>query len=219
MWIAHVPPYTNLNLEKLLGKFPQTSSPEKSKPRQDRGEKGHVALTVTNPKVSDEKKKVIWLMARQHSWETGTSWVAEGVLRFLLSSDPQAVRLRDNFVFKIFPMADPDGVARGGVRFNANGYDLNRNWDVADPKLMPEIAAQRKAVLDWVDSGRRIDLFLTLHNTEAEDYIQGPLSAGGPDVRELAGRFWKLLNETTAFHSPKGPRDSSQTTTPGMKGA
>ena len=175
-------------------------------------------LTVTNPGFPDEKKKVIWLMARQHSWETGTSWVAEGALRFLLSSDPQAVRLRDNFVFKIFPMADPDGVARGGVRFNANGYDLNRNWDAIDPKLMPEIAAQRKAILDWVDSGRRIDFFLTLHNTESEDYVQGPLSAGGPAVRELAERFWKLLNETTAFHSPKGPRDSSQTTTPGMKG-
>ncbi|MGH9426252.1 MAG: hypothetical protein ACRD2L_08115, partial [Terriglobia bacterium] len=98
------------------------------------------------------------------------------------------------------------------------GYDLNRNWDAVDPRLMPEIAAQRKALLDWVDSGRRLDFFLTLHNTVSEDYVMGPLSAGGPGVRELAERFSKLLNETTAFHSPEGPRDSGQTTTPAMRG-
>lgn len=218
MWIAHVPPYTNRNLENLLESFRKHPHLKRASVGKTVGSRDMLLLTVTNPKVADVKKKVIWLMARQHSWETGTSWAAEGALRFLLSSDPQAVRIRDNFVFKIFPMADPDGVARGGVRFNANGYDLNRNWDAVDPKLMPEIAAQRKAVLDWVDSGRRIDFFLTLHNTESEDYVQGPLSAGGPDVQELAERFWKLLNETTAFHSPKGPRDSSQSTTPGMKG-
>ena len=73
------------------------------------------------------------------------------------------------------------------MRFNANGYDLNRNWDTVDPRRMPEIAAQRKAILDWVDSGRRIDFFLTLHNTESEDYVAGPLSA------EVQG-FWGSLN-------------------------
>ena len=218
MWIAHIPPYTNQNLAKLLRSF--HSHPHLK--RETRGKtvesRDILLLTVTNPKVSDEKKRVVWLMARQHSWEAGTSWVAEGALRFLLSSEPQAVRIRDDFVFKIFPMADPDGVARGGVRFNANGYDLNRNWDAVDPRRMPEIAAQRKAIFDWVDSGRRIDFFLTLHNTESEDYIAGPLSAGGPGVRKLAERFSTLLNELTAFHSPKGPRDSGQTTTPAMKG-
>jgi hypothetical protein len=75
------------------------------------------------------------------------------------------------------------------VRFNANGYDLNRNWDAVDPRRMPEIAAQRKAILDWVDSGRRIDFFLTLHNTESEDYIAGPLSAGGPRFENSPNGF------------------------------
>ena len=48
--------------------------------------------------------------------------------------------MRDTTVFRIFPMADPDGVAAGRVRFNKNGYDLNRNWDTPDPSLMPEIS-------------------------------------------------------------------------------
>jgi hypothetical protein len=83
---------------------------------------------------------------------------------------------------------------------------------------MPEITAQRKAILDWVDSGRHIDLFLALHNTESEDYVEGPIEAGGAQVRALAARFQKLLDETGFFHSPKGPRNAGATTTPGMKG-
>jgi len=218
VWVARIAPYTNRDLEGLLDRFrkhPHLSEQVIGKTIEGRPMR---LLTVGNPKVPVASKKVIWLMARQHSWETGTSWVAEGALRFLLSSDERAARIRDAFTFKIIPMADPDGVARGGVRFNKNGYDLNRNWDTVDPKLMPEIHAQRKAVLDWVDSGNRIDLFLAMHNTESVDYIQGPVAAGGPRMEALAQRFWKLLDETTTFHSPGGPRDAPATTTEGMKG-
>ncbi|HKE04433.1 MAG TPA: M14 family zinc carboxypeptidase [Blastocatellia bacterium] len=118
-------------------------------------------LTITDESKPDTQKKVIWLMFRQHSWEAGSSWACEGALRFLLSADPITVQMRRTAIFKIFPLCDPDGVARGGVRFNANGFDLNRNWDAVDETKMPEIAAQRKAILDWVDAGRRVDLFLT----------------------------------------------------------
>ena len=122
--------------------------------------------TISDPAVPLGDKKTVWLMFRQHSWESGSSWAGDGAIRFLLSDDPAAVRLRREVVWKIFPMADPDGVERGGVRFNTNGYDLNRNWDVEGAELMPEIAAQRKAIADWLEAGRTVDLFLTLHNTE-----------------------------------------------------
>ena len=218
VWIARIPPYTNRDLETLLDGFRRHPHFRQETIGKTVDGKPILLLTVTNPKTPASAKKVIWLMARQHSWESGTSWVAEGALRFLLSGDAGAMRIRDQFVFKIIPMADPDGVARGGVRFNKYGYDLNRNWDTVEPKLMPEIWAQRKAVIDWVDGGNRIDLFLTLHNTETADYIEGPLSAGGPEVKALGQRFWKLLDEQTKFYSPRGPRDAAVSTTPGMKG-
>jgi hypothetical protein len=171
-------------------------------------------LTITSPQTPEANKKVIWLMARQHSWETGTSWVCEGALRFLLSDDAEAARIRDGYIFKVFPMADPDGVFRGGVRFNVHGYDLNRNWDTVDARLMPEIFSQRKAILEWVDGGHRLDLFLTLHNTESNEYVRGPSA-----VQPLAERFWKLLVDRTAFHSPEPPRgDRSGPSTPQAKG-
>ena len=89
-------------------------------------------------------------------------------------------------------MADPDGVEKGGVRFNRNGYDLNRNWDVNDAHRMPEIDAQRKAILDWRRAGNSIDLFFTLHNTETAEYLEGP---PGP----LAQAFFQALKEHTTF--------------------
>ena len=52
-------------------------------------------------------------MFRQHAWEAGSSWVADGAIRFLLSDAADAARLRDRAIFQIFPMADPDGVADG----------------------------------------------------------------------------------------------------------
>src|SRR4030095_6113124 len=100
-------------------------------------------------------KNVIWLMFRQHAWETGSSWAGEGAIRFLLSKEAESIRHEAKF--KIFPMADPEGVRRGNVRFNAAGFDLNRNWDVDDPVKMPEIAAQKQAILKWVDAGNRVD--------------------------------------------------------------
>jgi hypothetical protein len=136
----------------------------------------------------------------------------------LLSDEPAAIELRRRFLFKIFPMADPDGVANGRVRFNAHGYDLNRHWDTVDPETMPEIAAQRRAILEWIDAGRRIDLFLTLHNTESADYISAPLEAGGPSLRALAERLQVELERRTEFDDPRGPRESGLSTAPAQRG-
>jgi hypothetical protein len=214
VWIAHVPPYTNRDLTRLLRAY-------RNHPHLDRKSAGKTAhgrdiplLTVTNPSIDAREKKVIWLLFRQHSWETGSSWTGEGALQFLLSADPVASKMRDTTIFKILPMCDPDGVARGGVRFNVNGFDLNRNWDTPSEKLTPEIAAERKAILDWVDGGGRLDLLLTLHNTETNEYIDGP--PGG--FTELRDRLFKLLVDGTSFHPSRPPADSAVSTTPGKPG-
>jgi len=211
VWIAHVPPYTNRDLARLLDGFRGHQHLKREVAGRTARGREVLLLTVTNPAVAAAGKKVAWMMFRQHSWETGSSWVAEGALRYLLSADPAAQRLRDEVIFRIFPLADPDGVARGGVRFNAYGYDLNRNWDAVDTARMPEIAAQRKAVLDWVDAGRRIDLFLTLHNTETSEYLEGP------DVPVLR-RFYDALVAATTFAPTSPARVQPASTTPGKPG-
>ena len=213
LWIAHVPPYTTEHLRTLLGDL-----------RKQRGVRiESVGKTVQGrdiPLVSiNERSKnpVIWIMARQHSWETGTSHMMDAALRWLLSADGASVR--DQAAWKIFPMADPDGCARGGVRYNVHGYDLNRNWDNIDEKLMPEIAAQHRALLQWIDGGRKIDLFLTLHNQENTDHVEGLLTLGGPRFQQLGQALYDGLKQHTSFSSRlPGPRDSAASTTPGQQG-
>lgn len=216
VWIAHVPPYTTEHLRTLLAdlrKIPQARVESVGKTVRGR----EIPLITINDR--NDQRPVIWIMARQHAWETGTSHMIDAALRWLLSGDADARTLRESATWKIFPMADPDGCARGGVRYNAHGYDLNRNWDNVDPRLMPEIAAQRAALLKWIDSGRKINFFLTLHNQENTDHIEGLLTLGGEHFAQLGRRFYDSLKENTSFSSRlSGPRDSAASTTPGQKG-
>lgn len=195
MWIAHVPPYTNATLAALLASFRGNPHLDRQVIGRTVGGRDIPLLTITNSKIPETDKKGIWLMFRQHAWEAGSSWAGDGAIRFLLSSDPRAAGIRDRFIVKILPIADPDGVAAGTIRYNRNGYDLNRNWDTLDPVKMPEIAAQHKAVLDWVDGGHRIDAFLSLHNTEKGEYLEAPAA-----FHDLAARFFDRLKSTSTFN-------------------
>jgi murein tripeptide amidase MpaA len=213
MWIAHVPPYTNKDLDALLNGFRQSPFLQRQSVGKTVEGREMPLLTITNPKTPPDHKKVVWLMFRQHAWETGSSWAGEGAIRFLLSDDDRAAKIRDRVIVKIFPMADPDGVAHGGVRFNRNGYDLNRNWDTIDPAKMPEIAAQHKAVIDWIDSGHKVDFFLSLHNTETGEYLECPAA-----FRALGQKLLDTLKSTTTFNPTVPLRDQGETTTPGKPG-
>jgi len=211
LWIAHIQPYTTRDLQRLLDSA--TSSPHLRVEAIGKTAQGRdlLLLTVTDFARPDAGKKAVWLIARQHSWETGGSFVAEGAIRFVLSDDPEARRLRERVVFSFIPMADPDGVARGGVRFNGNGYDVNRHWaevDLRDPKYleaMPEIWYMKKAIVNYVKSARPIDLLLYLHNEEYNDWIGGPPTDDAA-YQKLAERFFDLLVKETTFDAAKDSR-------------
>lgn len=210
MWVAHQPPYTTARLEQLLANYQDDPQMRMHTIGESAEGKPLHLLTITNPDIPAEQKKVIWLMARQHSWESGTSWVMEGALQYLLdASEGQA--LLDKHIFQVMPMADPDGVARGGVRFNKFGHDLNRNWDLVKPEEMPEIYAQKTAIVNWLLQGNPIDVFLSLHNTEAADYVQGPDVPAGH-------KLWEHMSEHTSFKAEEGLRMMPATTTEGKPG-
>lgn len=217
VWVAHVPPYTGENLAKLIAAGKQARNFQVSKIGKSAMGRSLLQFTLTDRTAPDSDKKVLWLMARQHAWESGTSWMMEGAVRFLLSKDPAAARILNEYVFHFFPMADPDGVERGGVRFNTHGYDVNRNWDIDLPKRMPEIDALRRAVFQWVDGGRRVDLFIALHNTNS-DYIAGPLTAAEGRHRTMIDGIRDRLAKKTSFE-PEKTRDFAATVERGRMGA
>jgi hypothetical protein len=208
-WIAHVPPYTSQELGRLRGSAVKHPDFHEQIIGKTVGGRNLVLWTIASG-VEDKSKHTVWLMFRQHSWESGSSWVGEGAVRALLANE----NLRKTITWKILPFCDPDGVARGGVRFNSHGYDLNRNWDVVDAQKMPEITAQRNAVKTWLAEGHKISLFLSLHNTETGEYLEGPPA----DHRPLAERFFETLSKQTSFAPTTPLRFAAETTTAGKAG-
>jgi hypothetical protein len=208
VWIAHVPPYTPADLAKLLAdvsRHPHATVEVIGKTA--RGRDLHL-ITITDPDTPDDQKHSLWLQARQHAWEAGTSHVAEGALRFLTSDDSKSKDLRRQNVFRFTPMVDPDGCAEGKVRFNANGYDVNRHWDTVDLRhkefllTMPEIWYTKKAILAAAKSQPRgLDLLVNLHNTETNEYLE----TYARDDRSIATirRLHDLLTKNTTFDPSK----------------
>ena len=70
----------------------------------------------------------------------------KGVIDFLISNNPEAKTLRDNFVFKIIPMLNPDGVINGNYRCSLAGCDLNRRWKYPSPILHPTIYGAKSLI-------------------------------------------------------------------------
>jgi cytosolic carboxypeptidase protein 2/3 len=103
-------------------------------------------ITITsrsNPGVDQTErsiqKKGVVISARVHPGESNSSWMMKGVIDFLISDCKEARELRDNFVFKIIPMLNPDGVINGNYRCSLAGCDLNRRWKYPSPILHPTI--------------------------------------------------------------------------------
>ena len=55
----------------------------------------------------------VFLTGRVHPGESNSSWVMKGTIDYLLSSRSGAKNLRDQFIFKVVPMLNPDGVING----------------------------------------------------------------------------------------------------------
>lgn len=71
-------------------------------------------------------------------------------------------QLRRQFVFKLVPMLNPDGVARGHYRLDTQGLNLNRHYINPSPTEHPAIYAVRSLVLGLHDRASLI-LYLDLH--------------------------------------------------------
>lgn len=156
----------------------------------------------------------VWLYARQHPGETMTEWWMEGALDWL-TGPPDAAReaarqvLLDRATLHLVPNMNPDGSARGHLRTNAAGINLNREW--ADPSVerSPEVLCVRNA-MDLTGVAFAIDV----HGDEAIpanffagfDGIPGWTDAQGAKYDEFRRR---LAGHTPDFQTERGyPRAS-----------
>ena len=103
----------------------------------------------TNNNPNNKPKNGIVLFARQHPSETVGSWTLKGAMDFLMGESDEANYLRDNFIFKIIPMINVDGVICGNTRTSLSGCDLNRRWSNPNILLHPEIYSAKEIIIEF----------------------------------------------------------------------
>ena len=107
-------------------------------------------------------KPTIFISSRVHCGETIASFFLQGMFDFMAAFSPQAQVLLDNFVFKIIPLLNPDGVERGYWRNDTQGLNLNRVYSEPDPVRHPTIYACKAAIMHEYYK-QRLSVYVDLH--------------------------------------------------------
>ena len=109
-----------------------------------------------------KQKKALIISSRVHPGETGASYMMMGVLDYLLGPSVGAKRLRDNYLIKVVPMINIDGVVNGHTRTSLWGYDLNRCWQDPQRDVHP-VLFHLKWLIKSIQAERDVLLFVDLH--------------------------------------------------------
>jgi hypothetical protein len=122
--------------------------------------------TITDPHYSDSGKFKVYIIAQQHSCETIASFVTEGMIRFLLNeTDATAAAIRRNYIFKLIPIVNVEGVYYGISRYTpfrgGAQYDLNRAWDdnPISTTTVPEVNWTFTDIQNWMPNA-----FIDMHS-------------------------------------------------------
>ena len=135
-----------------------------------------------------EDKRNIWITARQHPGESMAEWCAEGIIaRLLDEQDGLSRALLEKAVFYIVPNMNPDGSARGHLRTNAVGANLNREWKTPTLERSPEVYYVLNAMHEV-----GVDMYLDLHGDEALPYN---FVAGSEGIPVYNNRLKALENQ------------------------
>jgi hypothetical protein len=167
VFVAWGPPYTPSTAAKFVQamseRSPHAKATELCRSREDRPVP---MLYVREGERPNKQRFGVWVQARQHAWESGSSWVAQGFGEWLLGDEEEAVWLRQHAEIFIVPVMDVDNTATGNGGKNSLPHDHNRDWS---PKPhWNEVSAAQRMVGGLIDEDR-MDVFLDLHNPAPGD--------------------------------------------------
>jgi hypothetical protein len=107
-------------------------------------------------------KKVIIVTARVHPGESNSSYVMKGFIDHLLSDTREARVIRRNYIVKIIPMLNVDGVIYGSYRCSLLGVDLNRRWSNPSRIIHPSIYYTKK-MMRVISESHEITYYVDMH--------------------------------------------------------
>lgn len=152
-------------------------------------------------------KPAVWIQARQHAWESGSSWVARGFVEWLVGDEAEAVRLRESAEVIVVPVMDVDRVVTGDGGKESDPRDHNRDW--TDTPHYPEVAAAQARLRGFAKEGR-LAVFLDLHNPGPNDrrpfFFVGPPELLSDSARANRERFLALATKHIAGPLPLDPK-------------
>lgn len=124
--------------------------------------------------------KKLWVIARQHPGESMAEWFMEGFLDRLLDADDAVAKsILENCCLYMVPNMNPDGSARGNLRSNAAGANLNREWNEPSMERSPEVFLVRQKMHEL-----GCDFFLDVHGDEGLPYNFIACCEGNPSYSE-----------------------------------
>jgi murein tripeptide amidase MpaA len=156
----------------------------------------------------------VWLYARQHPGESMAEWFMEGLAEMLADSSNSVAReLRRRCRLHLVPNVNPDGAARGHLRTNAAGVNLNREW--AEPTLerSPEIVALRGAI---DETG--VDFAMDVHGDEAIPAVFLAGFEGVPSLRPEQSEGFRLFASLLERRTPDFQTERGYPVTPAGRG-
>ncbi|ETK95645.1 hypothetical protein L915_01440 [Phytophthora nicotianae] len=169
VYFACIQPYTYTDLMdylELLERDPQRSlTCRRTELCQSLAGNACDLLSITSPGkdgLPPDERRIIVVSARVHPGEPNSSWMMQGMLDYLTGPSSGATVLRRNFVFKVVPMLNPDGVINGNTRVSLAGWDLNRKWSNPIEQLFPTIYHLKQQLAHFQSRGR-VAVYCDLH--------------------------------------------------------
>ena len=118
----------------------------------------NVKLLTISKNPNSKRAKLVWIICRQHAFESVSNYVMEGMIRYLLS-DSCSRKLLKNHIFKIVPMVDVESVYNGQSGRMSLPKDFNRDWDNPVRKTILSI----KQAIDSTAQNNWYSIFWDVH--------------------------------------------------------
>lgn len=179
------PWYTYADYLNFIQRLPEHPHLAREQFGRSDGGREHWELKITDPAVPAEHKRLVYWHAREHAYESFSSFAMEGLAEYLLSQ--KAADMRRKYIVVLHPMTNVDGVAEG--------YEYRGGYDLPKPRA----TATGRLTFETVDR-LRPDFAVAWHNWNAprdRDVVFYTDAQAGKPTR----RAWDLF--TQRFRTPR----------------